>query len=415
MSARTRIAQLFCALLLAIVAVGVMAGPASAETTIEVTTPADGRYQPGSPTALIVTIEADRAISGTISVSFEGFRAGSQQVEVPGGSAKDIVMIVSTPPWTSSGSVSFDADDDEDDKTERLSLVSASGDELVALLPELATRDFPDSAELSIDLGVARLFALDPALLDSGSEVLSTFTQVIATANDIQTLEPAHQEALEAWIGADGGILIIDEESGTSLPLDLDTRSVQLTDDVLAFGVGQIHYSDGQAISGAYDGLLQPTPSKSPDEFPWGGGFGGFPTTNLLAADAGVRVPAIGAIIGLLAIYALVAGPLLWFALKRSHREPLLWVALPAVALVATLGVWATGRAIRDSANSAHATLIADMPTLRMVSTQVLVTSANGGTAGVTMPAGWRQTSSISDDSFFFEEGPFGGSGSTLR
>ena len=121
-----------------------------------------------------------------------------------------------------------------------------------------------------------------------------------------------------------------------------------------------------------------------------------------------MSVPPIGSLVVVLLVYLVVAGPVLWIILRRSRREPLVWLALPAVALLTTGGVYLLGRSIRDNASTAHATLIADLPHLRSVSTQVLVTSPNGGAEGIRLTEGWRPASQSADEMFFFD-GPFGG------
>ena len=388
-----------------LVVLATLASPAEAETTLEVTTPADGRFEPGQPTPLIVTIAADGAISGSLTATFEGFFAGSQAVEVPGGSTKEIVFIVTVPPWASSGSIAFVDDDGNESASGRIALTANRNDELIAVMGELASRNLPATAELDVEIGQARLYPLDPALLDAGPDVLSPFSQLVTTATDLRALGPIQLSAIESWVGGNGGTLVVDEDPGTPLPFDID---IEPNADAFHLGVGAVRFSSGQAGTGDYDGLFSPTPSRSSDQFPWGSGFGGAPTTPALARDAGVSVPPIGSLILLLLAYVAVAGPLLWVMLKRARRQPLLWVALPAIAVVATLSVYGVGRALRNSTSTAHATIIADFPNLRSVSTQVLVTSPNGGTEGIELREGWRPVSSFSEEMFF--EGPFGGS-----
>jgi hypothetical protein len=405
---RPRVALIFAVLAATI---GLSATPAAAETTLDVSTPADGRYQPGRVTPLLVTIEADRAVAGTLNAVFDGFNAGSMRVEVPGGSAKEVVFSVAIPPWSGSGSVTFTGDNADDNARAGINLLPAGGDELVAVLPELAARDLPATAGLATDIGVARLIPLDVELLDTGRDVLGPFTQMLATADDLQSLEGERLDAIGSWVGSEGGHLIVDDELGSPIPIDLGeerpaTGSAS-QDEVVNYGLGQIRFTAGAAASGDYDGLIKATPTRSVDEFPWGGGFGGgFPTTTILASDAGVRIPEIGSIVLMLIAYTLIAGPLLWFVLRRARREPMLWLVLPALALLTTGVVYVLGQAIRDETSTAHGTLIADLPTERNVSSQVLVTAPNGGTAGVTLGEGWRPVRVTSEEMFF--DGPFG-------
>lgn len=376
------------------------------------TTPADGYYQPGRPTPLLITIEADGAVSGTLTATFEGFNAGSQQVDVPGGSTKQVVFTVSIPPWIGGGRITFTSDDGGSDAATDINLRQAGSDELVAVLPELAARDLPATASLATDIGVARLIPLDVELLDSGSDVLGPFTQVLGTAADLQALEGSRLDAVDSWVGSQGGLLVVDDQPdktiALSFPDGLDTTELDTDDDtaLVDYGLGRIRFTGGTAAAGGYDDLLQATPTRSVDEFPWGGGFGGgFPTTVILASDAGVRIPAIGSIVLLLVGYLLVAGPVLWLVLRWTRREPMLWLVLPAFALITTGAVYAIGQSLRDETSTAHATLVADLPTERVVSSQVLVTAPNGGTAGVRLDDDWRPVQVSSDEAFF--DGPF--------
>lgn len=388
-----------------LVLVLLVTGPAAAETELDVTTPADGRYQPGQPTPLLVTITADGAVSGTLTASFDGFIGGSERVEVPGGSAKKVVLIATAPPWGSGGTLTFDADDGADDASARLDLTANREDELVAVFPDLASGRLPATAELDAEVGLARLYGFDPELLRHGPEVLSPFSHVVVTADDLDRLSPEALTNLEGWVGGVGGRLVVDEPSSTPLPLSVAADG----DDRIDVGTGEVRFTDGRLARTGYDGELAPTMSRNTDEFPWGGGFGGMPTTLSLAQDAGVSIPAIGSLVLVLIAYIVVAGPVLWLLLRRSRREPLLWLALPLGAIVTTLGVYAVGQSLRSEASASHATVVADLPNIRAVSTQVLVTSANGGRTGVELPDGWRPASVFSEEMWF--EGPFGGAG----
>ncbi len=397
-------------LVLAVLAVLASPQPAGAETTLDVTTPADGGFQPGrSSVPLLVTIEADEAVTGTLTARFEGMpSSGTQEVDVAGGTSKEIVFVVNVPTWARNGSVSFDADGDANDQTARFNLVAPSSDELVGVLPDLAARDLPATASILTGIGAARFYPVEPSLLDVGPDGLATFSQVVATASDLASLEGDRLDALVSWVTTDGGVLVVDEAPGTDLPFEL-TEEVGASGDTFELGLGTVVFSDGQAGAGSWDDLMAPTETRSPDEFPWGffGGVGG--GTNILATDAGVSVPAIGSLVIALIVYAAVVGPILWLVLRRWNREPLLWLIMPAVALVATGGIYLTGQSIRDDTATAHGTLVADLPSERIITSQVLVTSPNGGIAGVDLPAGWRAAPVAAEGEFIeFEEG-FGG------
>lgn len=403
--------RLVAVAILGLAGVGLGPRPAAAETTLDVTTPADGRFQPGSRRVpLLVTIQADRAISGTLSAQFDGVPAGSMPIEVAGGSAKEVVFIVTLPPWSRDGTISFDGPEDGDDSSARMNLIGPGGDELVAVLGDLATRDVPATATVATDIGAARLFPFDVGLLDAGPDALAPFSQVVTTGDDLDGLDADHLEAVRSWVSAGRGVLVVDDPPGRALPFELSAEPLGAGDDTFGLGLGTVVFSDGAATAGRYDGLFRPSESRSPDDFPWGGFFGGFGGgTQLLAADAGVTVPEIGSLALALVVYAIIAGPVVWLLLRRTNREPLLWLVVPAFAAVTTAGVYGFGQYLRDESATAHATLVADLPGERIVSSQVLVTSPNGGLAGVDLPDGWRSTPVLSEEMFF--EGPFGPGG----
>ena len=373
-----------------------------AKTEIEVTTAAGGRYQVGTATPFIVSLSADRAVRGTVIIRQDGSPVATQPVEVSGGSTDDIVIVVPTVPWQASYTAEFEAEDDEDDSSTRITTTAAGGDELVGVLPNLAQRNLPEQGSLIVDLGVARFYPLHPSLLDLGPEGLGTFSQVLATTEDLDALTDQQRAALSSWVADDGGTLILDEASDGAGPF---TPTTPLSDDQVSFGLGRIQFTSGAASGGAFDDLVRPTPARSGEDFPWASQMSGLPTTIQLARDAGVRVPAISSLILALLAYAVLVGPVLWIFLKRRRREPLLWAAIPLTALLVSLGVYVVGRQLRSSTTASHATVVADLPNGREIASHVLVTSPNGGQAGIRLPDGWRIAPSSQQMMF---EGPFG-------
>ncbi|MEM8922850.1 MAG: hypothetical protein AAGD35_05055 [Actinomycetota bacterium] len=384
-------------------AVLTFAGPAYADTDLEVTTPADGRYQSGQPVPLLITVSADRAVSGVLSVEFDGIVAGSKRVEVPGGSTKQVVMVVNLPPWEPGGSIGFDADNSDDDASGRLGLTANREDELVAVFDDLAVGDVPPTADLRVDMGQARLFRFDPGLLAEGPDMLGPFSHVVVTAGDLAALDPAAIGAIEVWAGSTGGTIVVDESPTADVALSVRPAAGE---DEVPFGTGSVWFTDGRIAESGFDGLFAPSPTRNADEFPWSGGGGGVPSSITLARDAGVAIPEIGSLMLVLMAYVVIAGPVLWLVLRRSKREPLVWAALPALALLTTGGVWLVGQNIRNDTNAAHATVVADLPNLRSVSTEVLVSAPNGGRAGLTLDDGWRPLATFTEEFF---DGPFGG------
>jgi hypothetical protein len=363
---------------LVIAVIGV--SPAAADTIIAVTTPAGGLVQPGRANVVIVTLTSDVASTGTVILDFEEGDRVSQEVELPAGSRKEITLITEVPLWGAFGTVRYDPSGDGDPASARIELPAAGPDELVAVLPDLAGRQLPAEAALTVDVGRARLHAVDPSLLDLGDVALSPFGQLLATVGDLDRLAPTQLEAVEQWLVSAGGLLVVDEPQGTALPGGLDE---------LADTTGAVRFTDGRASAGRYDGLLDPTASRSLAD--WQGiSFGGESTTGNLAQDAGVRTPGIGLLLIGLVLYSVVVGPVVWLVLRARRRETLLWVAAPLVAVLSTGAVGVVGRSVRLDASTAHATLVVDQPGGQGIESQVLITSAGGGEVGVELADGWH-------------------------
>lgn len=386
---------------------------AAAETTIEATTPS-GTYYPngGGRVPLVVTLTADGATTGDVVVVVDERPIGSVPVEVPGGSTKVVVVDVPVLPWIGNYSVRYAADDAGDSATTRLNLRPAGADELVGVLPQLASRGLPESADLTIDVGDARLFAVDPTLLEEGSRMLRSFGYVVATSRDVDDLSESQRDALLGWVADHGGTLVVAADvTDASTIAALDGVEFEASDQQRArLGVGQVLFV-GDDLGEGFDGVLEPRAigAVSSEFF----GFEGLPTTVQLASDAGIRVPEIDVLVIAILVYAFFAGPVMWVVLRRRRREPLLWVAIPVLAMLATGVVYVTGQAIRGAASTAHATVDIVTPGGRYAATHVLVTSRNGGSAGVRLDDGWQaQPNNPFSGEFFggpFFDGPFGG------
>ncbi len=376
--------------------------PATAQSDIEVTTPAGGRFVPGQVTPLLVTIRADGATSGTITVTFEGQTTARQPYELAGGSSRQFVVMTPTPPWGGNGQISVSSERSDQPATRNFNLIPANNEEIVGLLPDLAAPGFDETADLAVEIGQARLFAVDTSLLLNGPDALSVFTHVAASAADVRSLDAEQLEATFAWV-AGGGRLVIDDSAAVPLPGSFGSAVEMVDDERGRVGLGEILFTDGAIEASGFDGLLSPTPTRSRDELPFGG-FGGMPASFILAADAGVKVPEIETIVFLLIGYAALAGPIAYVFFRRTNREPLLWLAVPALAALTTGLVWAAGSQLRDNVTAAHGTLVVDLPAGQIISTQALVSSPNGGFSGLDLGDNWRASAGSFED--FFEFGP---------
>ncbi|MFV0257936.1 MAG: hypothetical protein ACK5PP_05755 [Acidimicrobiales bacterium] len=364
--------------------------------TIQASTPTGNRYVAGRPVVITVSVRSTAARSGTIRLTSDGFGVLSTPLEVPGGSTKTVHLIMPTPPWSASVAAQYTTADGT--VREPVALTSAGVDQLVGVLPDAAALGWPESAELSVPVGRARFSTLDPAVLTLGPDALALYTQIVATPADLDALDPASRDVLVHWVTASGGRLVV---ASAEVPTDGATPTLPLGLEVSAdlpveaavgaarpvrSGRGSVQYLATGAVAGGADGLLGPYPVPS------GLVAAGLPTAPTLAYDAQVSVPEILTLVSGLLAYTVVAA-VLWLGLRRSRREPLLWVVLPALAVVATAGVYGVGRFMRSDNTSAHATVVADLPGARSEQTAVLVTAPTGGDRGIRLAEGWGEAS----------------------
>ncbi len=198
----------------------------------------------------------------------------------------------------------------------------------------------------------------------------------------------------------DGGRLIVDAAAGTPLPFDPGTPLLGVgAVDRFQLGNGVVEFSNNRISNSGFDDVISPTAGTSAMNSPFGG-FGTMPSTPFLAADAGVRVPEIGAIVLFLLAYIAVAGPLACTLIRRSNSSRACAVADRAGAghprHRRRVGLRPTTQGQRPQCP--HATLVVDLPVGRMVATQVLVAAPGGGVVGVDLPDTWRPTPASFDE-----------------
>ena len=368
----------------------VPAAPASASPTVTVSTAAGDRYTAGQPVALLVEISADRAIEGTIRVRTDGQESTVKDFEVAGGATKTVIVVADTVVW--GGDLTVEVRSSDGNTTVRPRLNDDRESELVGILASMQGRGIPATVRITGDR-VARTYDIGENTLNAGAGAVDMFDSLVASSQDIATFSPAALAEVIQWL-AGGGTLVMNDPPGTAigaLGLDAAVSTVELAAETAAsqtFGFGRVVYSDGAVGRGQLDGLLTPGATGSRNEF--GQRFNPGFSAQILLRDAGIRIPGIGALLALVGVYILIVGPGLFLFLRRSQRQPLLWFAIPLVA-VATVGVvYGVGRAQRSDVDLAHATIIASVDGVGIERSEVLVASANGGFAGVRADNGFR-------------------------
>lgn len=79
-----------------------------------------------------------------------------------------------------------------------------------------------------------------------------------------------------------------------------------------------------------------------------------------------------------------------------------MWLAIPALAGLSTLGIYGAGQVVRSGTRAAHATLAIDVPGSHLTVTETLVSRPGGGAVGVTLLDGWAPAS-LTGSSFMFD------------
>lgn len=375
------------ALVAGVVASVVWAGPAGAETALEVDAGYASSFVPGEEVPVRIRVSADRLVRGTLEVAV-GDPANSvpvaMSVEIPGGSQKEFLLTAQSGFNQRPNVVATLRQGETLVASGEASISAAADTELAGILPgALKGRPVPGLAPLAVDAGSARFAAIGAGELEQAPASLGPLSTLIADVDEIGRLSPAARAGVLRWV-EDGGRLLVDAARGQAVPGVPDPWQPGALGRAAA-GLGEVVATDGAVAAGRWSGLVEPSGRSmmSPR-------FGGdLPLGQSLAGDAGLRTPEIGWLVGFLAVYVVVAGPVVFFAVRRRRRPELAWVAVPLVALLFTSGSWAVGRNLRNATELVHASILSDGVGGPVVTSYVGVFSRSGETARIGFPAGW--------------------------
>lgn len=400
-----RLARRFGAVVVPLLAAStvVMTTAAAADTTVEVATPVGSFFRPGTETVLLVTVAADQAVTGSIQVLVEGegITVATVDIEVPGGSAKTFPVPVTVSPWGGPPSVRVETSDGQ---TRRpvVGLQQVGDVEPVAVLPSLIVPGLPERAEMVVGQGQARLVPFDPALLDHGSATLNAASAVVGTVADVVNLSEAQRAALFGWISS-GGNLYVD---GSVAELEPSVVGETLAEAGAAFaaergssagvegrawlGSGTVYATGDTLRGGRFDGLIQPRFSANAEQEVF---VDPGEVLTDLSNEAGFTTRPIGPFVAVLLAYIALVGPVLWFFLARSRREPLMWLAIPGLAALVSVAIWGSGQFFRQGTTGSHVTVVGGSGTATRSISDYMVSSSRGGFTGVELAEGWSASS----------------------
>lgn len=388
--ATRRIVVAVVALVVAGAGLGVVGTPAAlAETDLDVEAGyGDGLYVPGRALPVRVRITADRLVSGELRVELRSLGGGGQMpvdvpVEVPGGSTKDIVVAVPTPAFTDRLEVRARLDAGGAAISGEAELTTSVDTELVGLLPGLVDR-VPEPVAVPMDLGTARFTNLDAELPVAGA--LDPLGTIITGPQGLGDLEGEARRNVLDWIDR-GGHLVVDTEPGGRIeglptewqPGDATRRPA---------GQGEIRLSGGAASEGRWGDVVEPTSLVQPGDVMMTMQFSMGDVASGVARDGGFRIPTLGWLLVFLVVYVVLAGPVVFFVIRR--RAALWsWAVLPALALVFAAVAFVVGSDARSASQSAHGTAVETGPAGARASTYLGLVSRSGADGEARFPAGW--------------------------
>lgn len=371
-------------------------GPAAAQTTLQVEAGYAGAYVPGQPVPVRVGVLVDRLVQARLEVAVGRSTPVEMAVEVPGGGRKLFTVVVST------------AVEQSPVVTARLrqggrvvaagegQLRSSTDEELVGLLPGvLRGRPVPGPAALAVDAGTARFAAVGESDLEAAPAGLGPLSTLGLDTDELAGLSPGARAGVLSWVGG-GGRLLVDAERGRTVPGLPDGWQPGGRGRAGA-GLGEVVATAGAMAAGRWANLVEPT-ARGSTSFR---GQGDVSVASSLAAEAGLRSPRLGWLVGFLVVYVVAVGPVLFLALRRRRRSELAWVAVPLVALVFSSASYAVGRNLRQATQLVHATVLSSGPAGATATSYLGVFSRGGETARIGFPAGWSTLTFAGGDSRF--------------
>ncbi len=370
-----------CAFVLGVIGVFLAPIPAAAEPAVSITTAIGNRYVPGEPVTFLVDITASKATKGSVQIRMDGRETASRPFAVAGGATKTIVIVSETLQW--GGGITVVVNSDDGNRTFRPPLAEDRESEQVGILPSLQLVELPNTAPAATGGRTARFHPTTELILGSDERALDMFDSIVGRPDDFSAMASEAIEAVQGWT-ARGGSLIIDDVPGTRIR-GFDTAGISA---VNRYGFGTIRYSNNSFRRGNVAGVIPATVLFRINEFDNGVDPG--QSGRILVSDAGITTPGIGALLGLIAVYVVLVGPALFLVLRRVHRQPLAWAAIPALAAIAVGVVWGVGRAQRSDVDLAHGTIAAYVDGVLIERSEVLVAASSGGYVGIDTAGGFH-------------------------
>lgn len=344
----------------------------------------EGRFRPGRPMPVAVTVPRG---GGTITATVEA-GGTSTSTSAPAPSRGPRSLVVDTP-WDATRlevTVALSREG-RSVATGRAVARASAEDEVVGVFGALAATRPSGTFPLAVDVGTAtavRLIAAD--LVHPGS--LGPLGTLATAGADLSGLDRSARRGLMAWLAGGGHLLVDDDAAPEWLPSawrpgDGSQRA--------AAGMGEVRLTGGRLAAGAWANVVEPTPTVTPGDpalvAPAFAAAG--PVGPSLAADTALRIPPLALLLAFLVGWAALAGPVCVSLLRRRGQIRLVWLVVPAAAVVVTALVVAVGPRLRDPDRAAFGAFVLTTPGADLAGTSVGVLSRDGGQRSVDLPSGW--------------------------
>lgn len=359
------------------------AGQPAAAVTGAVDAGFGGRFVPGRPVPVRVTLEATRLTAGQLTVQLGGPYAEVVDFEITGGSSEEHWMLLDTPGHEG---VIAEASVEIDGRTtdlDPLALRWEGPSEIVGVLPTLAA-SMPQDARTEILGHELALVALEPALLDLGPEALGAVGSIATTPEDLAQLPPEHLRTVLGWLHT-GGTLYVDAPAGTILELPDELHPVA---GWVRAGAATVVATDGALAAGRWSEVVVPGPNRSiyEDRDASANVPMGDLQSELIGLDLGRDLPALLGLLAVLGVYIVLVGPVAYLVTRQ--RSMARWVAIPVLAGLATGVLFLSGEGMGTDTTADLVDVIETGPGLAVASSRVVLSSDRGDRT-IEAPPGW--------------------------
>ena len=357
--------------------------PAESFFTMDVAVGVEGYAHPNEQLPVVVDLTSQELLVGRIDVTSGGSTVQTD-IEVPANGAKQYVVYGAAPADRRQVSVRLVRVD-----RQSLRLVLPSGELLVGMLgAEGITTTLRSASSTPLQIDVVPL-AVTSASLSRGGGPLA---YLVAGAGATADLDDATVAAITAWVRGGGRVI------GTPAALE---RFAPL-------GVGQVLDLAPAAITRFGEGeLVAVADLDALDVAEWSAALRDVPPLGLIrtegqffnssdslvaAATAGreASVPALPWLLGAIALFIVLIGPVNFLLLRRAGKPEWAWLTVPVLSLAFVGAFWVIGRSSLQAFTVTTASVVVDDGLKPEASTALVVQIERGGTHALALPDAWH-------------------------